>query len=129
MTDYSKAREAKTEVPENVQLTTIPARGHRSYIELEYPEFQSLCPISERHDQGIVKICYEPEDKILESKSLRDYLTLWRNKRNWQEYITDEIAETVFNACSPVWVTVEINWAPRGGIYARTEARRDRESS
>jgi len=82
MTDYTKASDAQVETPEAVNLLTFPARSHTPVIEWEYPEFQSLCPVSERHDQGILVLQYQPRDKILESKSVRDYLILWRNKKN-----------------------------------------------
>ena len=103
MTDYSKASEASVETPKGVSLITIPAKGHTPSIEWEYAEFQSLCPVSERHDQGVVTIRYQPKDRILEAKSVRDYLMMWRNKRNWQEYITEEIADLLYKACEPAW--------------------------
>ena len=124
MADYSKASDATVEIPDGVTVTTFPAREHAPLIELEYPEFQSLCPISERHDQGVVTIRYKPRDKILEGKSLRDYLTMWRNKKNWQEYITEEIADLLYESCEPEWLTVIISWSARGGILAKTTAER-----
>jgi 7-cyano-7-deazaguanine reductase len=124
MTDYTKAPYAKTEKVENFKFITIPCREHKPAIELEYPEFQCLCPISERHDQGIVKIKYKPADKILESKSIREYLSSWRNIKTWQEYATEEIANELCIACKPKWLTVEISWAPRGGIFAKTISER-----
>jgi 7-cyano-7-deazaguanine reductase len=124
MADYSKASDATVEIPDGVTVTTFPAREHAPLIELEYPEFQSLCPISERHDQGVVTIRYKPREKILEGKSLRDYLTMWRNKRNWQEYITAEIADLLYKSCEPEWLTVIISWSARGGILAKTTAER-----
>ena len=120
MSDYTKAATAKTEIPEFGELTVIPSRGHTPEVEMEYPEFQSLCPVSGRHDQATVMIRYLPGDGLLEGKALRDYLASWRNCRNWQEYITEEIAERLHAACSPVWLVVEIAWAARGGIYAWT---------
>ena len=124
MTDYLKASGAIVEIPDGVKLITFPARGHIPLIEWEYPEFQSLCPVSERHDQGIVSIRYKPREKILEGKSVRDYLMMWRNKRNWQEYITEEIANLLFIACEPDWLIVTINWSSRGGILAKTTSKR-----
>lgn len=124
MTDYSKAGEAETEIPEKFELITFPTEGYRPIIEWGYPEFQCLCPISERHDQGIVRIKYEPNEKILESKSVRDYLMLWRNKKNWQEYVTEEIADVLYKYCDPNWLLVEIEWSPRGGIMAKTISKR-----
>ena len=124
MTDYSMSSEAKVETPEEAGVLTFPARDHTPLIEWEYPEFQSLCPVSERHDQGVVVIRYRPRGKILESKSVRDYLMSWRNLRNWQEYITEEIAALLFRSCEPEWLTVTIRWAPRGGISATTTSTR-----
>jgi len=124
MTDYSRASEAGVEIPEGVRLLTFPAREHTPLIEWEYPEFQSLCPVSERHDQGIVTIRYKPREKILESKSVRDYLMMWRNKKNWQEYITEEIAGLLYKTCEPDWLTVTISWTARGGIVAKTTSKR-----
>jgi len=129
MTDYSKAPEAKVEVPEGGRLLTFPARGHKPVIEWEYPEFQSLCPVSERHDQGVVTIRYKPKEKILEGKSVRDYLMMWRNKRNWQEYITEEIADLLFLTCDPEWLTVTILWSARGGIVSKTTSQKGNLSS
>ncbi|MBW1691195.1 MAG: NADPH-dependent 7-cyano-7-deazaguanine reductase QueF [Deltaproteobacteria bacterium] len=124
MTDYSEASEAKVEIPEEVSLITFPARGHKPLIEWVYPEFQSLCPVSERHDQGVVTIRYKPKERILEAKSVRDYLMRWRNKRNWQEYITEEIAELLYKTCQPEWLTVKITWSSRGGIVAHTTSQK-----
>lgn len=93
-------------------------------VQLEYPEFQSLCPVSERHDQGTVRIQYEPDKIILESKSVRDYLASWRNMKNWQEYITEEIADKLYRDCGARWLIVEIQWAPRGGIFSKTASER-----
>ena len=124
MTDYSKTSTAVIEVPEGIKIDTIPAQGHRPVIEWVYAEFQSLCPVSERHDQGAVNIRYRPKDTILESKSVRNYLMLWRNKRNWQEYITEEIADILYHASEPEWLTVSINWSVRGGIAATTVSKR-----
>jgi len=124
MTDYSKASKVRVEIPEGVELIAFPARGHIPMIEWEYAEFQSLCPVSERHDQGVITIRYKPREKILEGKSVRDYLMMWRNKRNWQEYITEEIADLLYKTCEPAWLTVTINWSSRGGILAKTTSKR-----
>ncbi|WP_455391592.1 hypothetical protein [[Eubacterium] cellulosolvens] len=124
MTDYSKAKDAETEVPKKILLTTFPSRGHTPVIEWEYPEFQCLCPVSERHDQGIVRIKYLPDEKILESKSVRDYLSSWRTLKSWQEYVTEEVAEVLSNSCEPRWLVVEIEWASRGGIISKTISKR-----
>lgn len=124
MTDYSRADEAIIQKVEGYTFDTIPSKGHRPVIQWEYPEFQSLCPVSQRHDQGTLVLRYKPVDHILESKSMREYLSAWRNNLIWQEYVTDVIAGDVFEAIKPEWLSVEIEWTPRGGIYATTRAIR-----
>lgn len=128
MTDYSKAASTKIETARKIKLVTFPVRNHRPVIEWEYPEFQCLCPISERHDSGIVRIRYQPGEKILESKSVRDYLASWRNMKIWQEYVTEEIADALHRACRPDWLIIEIEWSPRGGVFARTVSKRSKTS-
>jgi len=49
---------------------------------------------------------------------------MWRNKRNWQEYITEEIADLLYKTCEPDWLMVTINWSARGGIVAKTTSKR-----
>lgn len=124
MTDYSRAHEAAIEKVENYSFDTIPSHGKKVEVRWVYPEFQSLCPLSERHDQGTLTIHYVPREHFLESKSVREYLRLWRNKKIWQELVTDEIATALYNAIEPEWLVVEISWAARGGIYATTISRR-----
>lgn len=124
MTDYSDAASAELERPENYKFDFIPVKENNLTIEWVYPEFQSICPISKRHDQGTLTLTYIPGDRLLESKSMREYLTLWRNMRNWQENITEEIAASVFKALEPKGLKVEIEWTPRGGIYAKTVSRK-----
>jgi len=124
MTDYSQASSAPIEMVENYIFDTIPSRGANIVVTWVYPEFQSLCPLSERHDQGTLTIRYAPRKKLLESKSVREYLRLWRNMKIWQEYVTDEIATALFSSIDPAWLDVEIEWTSRGGIYATTSAKR-----
>jgi 7-cyano-7-deazaguanine reductase len=124
MTDYSVAAETKTETVENPNIVTFPSHGQATVVEWEYAEFQCLCPVSGRHDQGVVRLSYLTKEKILESKSVRDYFASWRNKRIWQEYVTNELANTLYNACEPAWLVLEIEWAARGGISAKTIAKR-----
>lgn len=124
MTDYRDAAHAKLETPDTASLTTFPAREHTPVVEWRFPEFQCLCPVSARHDAGEITVRYRPAAQILESKAVRDYLAKWRTKRNWQEYVTEEIADILYASCEPDWLIVSIHWAPRGGIFATTRATR-----
>jgi 7-cyano-7-deazaguanine reductase len=129
LTDYSNASSAKAKLerPEDFKFDFIQIKKHDLVVEWVYPEFQSICPISKRHDQGELRLTYKPKDKILESKSVREYLSMWRNLHNWQEHITDEIADALYKAVAPVGLIVEIEWSPRGGIFAHTVAKKGKE--
>ena len=124
MTDYSNAKDAKLEKPKEPELVTFSTRGHTPVVEWFYPEFQSLCPLSGRHDQGTIRLRYQPDKNILESKSVRDYFMSWRNCHIWQEYVTDELARVLYKCCKPKWLEIEIVWSGRGGILAKTIAKR-----
>ena len=124
MTDYSDAGSVKIEKPENYKFDILPVKGHDLAVEWVYPEFQSICPVSGRHDQGTLKLTYKPKEKLFESKSVRDYLRLWRNLSIWQEHVTEEIADILYRTADPVGLVIEIEWTPRGGIYARTISRK-----
>ena len=124
MTDYSNASAAELQKPENYKFDFIQVRKHNLFIEWVYPEFQSICPVSGRHDQGTLTLKYEPREKLLESKSMREYLSAWRNLHNWQEQVTEEIADALFKALDPVALEVEIEWTSRGGIFARTISKK-----
>jgi 7-cyano-7-deazaguanine reductase len=124
MTDYSNASGANLEKPGGFKFDFIPVENHNLFIEWVYPEFQSICPISGRHDQGTLTLKYRPVKKLLESKSMREYLSLWRNLHNWQEQVTEEIADALYKALEPDALEVKIEWAPRGGIFARTVSKK-----
>ncbi|MBN2401401.1 MAG: preQ(1) synthase [Spirochaetes bacterium] len=127
MTDYSNASAAELQKPENFKFDFIPVKKHNLMIEWAYPEFQSICPVSGRHDQGTLTLRYRPREKLLESKSMREYLSMWRNLHNWQEQITEEIADAVYKVLEPAALEVKIEWAPRGGIFARTISKKGGE--
>jgi 7-cyano-7-deazaguanine reductase len=124
MTDYSNASAADLEKPDKFKFDFIPVKSHNLFIEWVYPEFQSICPISGRHDQGTLTLRYKPREKLLESKSMREYLSLWRNLHNWQEQVTEDIADAIYKALEPVALELKIEWAPRGGIFARTISKK-----
>jgi 7-cyano-7-deazaguanine reductase len=124
MTDYSNASKAELEKPLKFKFDFIPVENNNLFIEWVYPEFQSICPISGRHDQGTLTLKYRPREKLLESKSMREYLSLWRNLHNWQEQVTEEIADALYKALEPAALEVKIEWAPRGGIFARTVSKK-----
>ena len=80
------------------------------------PEFTSLCPVTGQPDFAHLVIDYVARDWLVESKSLKVYLTAFRNHGAFHEDCTIEIAKTLVSRLDPVWLRIGGYWNPRGGI-------------
>jgi 7-cyano-7-deazaguanine reductase len=91
-------------------------------VELGAPEFTSICPMTGAPDFGELTIRYVPDEKLYELKSLRDYLTSFRERRILQEEVVNEVLERLVADGSPRFVEVEGEFAARGGMTTRVVA-------
>src|ERR1700680_229216 len=64
-------------------------------IEIDIPEFTSVCPKTGPPDFGTVWIRYVPGKLCLELKSLKEYINEYRNLGIFQENIVNQILEDV----------------------------------
>ena len=55
------------------------------FVKFNCPEFTSLCPITGQPDFATITISYVPEEKMVESKSLKLYLFSYRNHGDFHE--------------------------------------------
>ena len=85
-------------------------------VRFTCPEFTSLCPVTGQPDFAHIVIDYIPRDWIVESKSLKLYLTSFRNHGAFHEACTMAIAERLVALLDPVWLRIGGYWYPRGGI-------------
>ena len=62
-------------------LEAIPNKNSaRNYfVKLNCEEFTCVCPVTHQPDFAALKIRYIPDEKLVESKSLKLYLTSFRN--------------------------------------------------
>ncbi len=104
--------------PDDARLESFPNKyPNREYnIEFDCPEFTSLCPVTGQPDFARIKIIYIPDEKCLESKSLKLYLGSFRNIGMFHEEITNRILDDLVAACGPRWARVTGMMNPRGGI-------------
>ncbi len=79
-------------------------------------EFASLCPITNQPDQAKIEILYAPNDKMVESKSLKLYLFAYRNHGSFHEDIINTIAKDLWQKLFPKYLRVFGDFSPRGGI-------------
>jgi len=95
----------------------------RLEIELEALEFTSLCPLTGAPDFGRLLIRYVPEGALLELKSLRDYLTSFRQRKILQEEVVGAVLDEIVGAAAPRFAEVEGVFNARGGVTTRVRAR------
>lgn len=80
------------------------------------PEFTSLCPVTSQPDFAHLVIDYVPGPWLVESKSLKLYLTSFRNHGAFHEDCTIAIGKRLADLLSPQWLRIGGYWYPRGGI-------------
>ncbi len=99
-------------------LEAIPnVNSHRDYfVTLTSDEFTCLCPITHQPDYATIKIRYVPDAKLVESKSLKLYLTSFRNHGTFHEEVVNTIADDLIKLLEPRYLEVEGLFNVRGGI-------------
>ena len=80
------------------------------------PEFTSLCPVTGQPDFAILVIDYVPDAWLVESKSLKLYLTSFRDHGAFHEDCTVGIGRRLVGLLEPRWLRIGGYWYPRGGI-------------
>ncbi len=80
------------------------------------PEFTSLCPVTGQPDFAHLVIDYAPGDWLIESKSLKLFLTSFRNHGAFHEDCTVAIGRRIVGVAEPLWLRIGGYWYPRGGI-------------
>ncbi|MCX7329279.1 MAG: preQ(1) synthase [Hyphomicrobiales bacterium] len=104
--------------PEQAVLDRVPNPhpGTDYLARFTAPEFTSICPVTGQPDFGILVIDYQPGDWLVESKSLKLYLTSFRNHGAFHEDCTVGIGKRLADLLEPRWFRIGGYWYPRGGI-------------
>lgn len=113
----------KTKLP---ALETFPNQFPDYEIAIEFPEFTSVCPKTGLPDFGTILLRYVPDRKVLELKSLKEYLLAYRNLGIFYENVVNRVLEDVVRACRPKSAVVRGEFNPRGGLRSVVEARTPR---
>lgn len=104
--------------PESAELERVPnPHPDTDYVaRFTAPEFTSLCPVTGQPDFAHLVIDYVPGDWLVESKSLKLYLTSFRNHGAFHEDCTVGIGKRLAGLLAPRWLRIAGYWYPRGGI-------------
>ncbi len=104
--------------PEEAVIEAVPnPQADTDYVaRFTAPEFTSLCPVTGQPDFAHLVIDYVPGDLLIESKSLKLFLTSFRNHGAFHEDCTVTIGKRLVEAARPKWLRIGGYWYPRGGI-------------
>jgi 7-cyano-7-deazaguanine reductase len=123
-------REAKAGLSSRLPALETFANQFPDYeITIEIPEFTSVCPKTGLPDFGTITIRYVPARRVLELKSLKDYIQAYRNLGIFYENAVNRILEDIVRACRPKSAVVTGAFNPRGGIRSVIEAVHPRSSA
>ena len=90
--------------------------GRDYFVKFNCPEFTSLCPKPGQPDYATLYISYVPDQRMVESKSLKLYLFSFRNHGDFHEDCVNIIMDDLIHAMDPKYIEVWGKFLPRGGI-------------
>jgi 7-cyano-7-deazaguanine reductase len=85
-------------------------------ITFKIPEFTSLCPKTGQPDFATIYVQYIPQERCVESKSLKLYMFSYRNFGEFHEDCVCRIGKDLIEKMDPKYIRVEGQFRPRGGI-------------
>lgn len=99
-------------------LETVPnVHSARDYfVKFNCPEFTSLCPITGQPDFATIYLSYIPDERLVESKSLKLYLFSFRNHGDFHEDCINTILLDLVALLDPRYLEVWGKFTPRGGL-------------
>ena len=110
-----------TEQPQSPEAAVLervpnPQAGENYLVRFTAPEFTALCPMTGQPDFAHLVIDYAPDQWLVESKSLKLFLTSFRNHGAFHEDCTIAIGRRLVGELAPRWLRIGGYWYPRGGI-------------
>lgn len=106
------------------QLETFPnlTPGRPYTVTLEFPEFTCVCPMTGQPDFATITIRYIPDERIVESKSLKLYFWSFRDEGHFHEHVINMILDDLVTALDPLYCHVNGAFNVRGGISITVDA-------
>ena len=105
-------------------LESIPFEYPDSATDVVYEtqEFTSVCPWTGLPDFGRLVITYRPKESLVELKSLKYYLTSFRNVGILQEHVVNRMLEDLVALLEPESMVIEASFNERGGLSTNARA-------
>ena len=80
------------------------------------PTFRSLCPKTGQPDSASIEIIYVPREKMVESKSLKEYLQSFQNSGEFHEDVCNRIKNDLVKLLDPLYLRVYGDFVVRGDL-------------
>ncbi len=103
--------------PEVLETFPYEYRGREAVVGISTDEFTCVCPFSGLPDFGTLTVRYVPTTSCVELKSLKYYLTSYRNVGIYQEHAANRLLDDLVGCCAPRWMEVVLDYRLRGGIH------------
>ena len=103
--------------PEVLETFPYEYPAREALVEIDTDEWSCVCPFSGLPDFGTLTVSYLPSDACIELKSLKYYLTSFRNVGIYQEHAANRVLDDLVACCSPHWMEVELEYRLRGGLH------------
>ena len=98
-----------------------PEKNNEYLIKIKVPEFTCLCPKTGQPDFATIYINYVPNKLCIELKSLKLYISSFRQIGAFHEAVTNQICNDLSEFISPYYLKVRAKFNVRGGIYTSIE--------
>jgi 7-cyano-7-deazaguanine reductase len=103
--------------PEVLETFPYEYAGRDAVVEVSTDEWSCVCPFSGLPDFGTLTIRYLPVASCIELKSLKYYLTSYRNVGIYQEHAAHRLLDDLAACCDPKWMEVVLDYRLRGGLH------------
>jgi len=110
-----------------LEATPFDYPGSATEVVYETGEFTFVCPWTGLPDFARLVIRYVPHHSLVELKSLKYYLTSYRNVGILQEHAVNRILQDLVHLLQPVSMVIEADYKERGGLKTKAVARYEKE--
>ena len=94
-----------------------PNPGRDYTIQIRIPEFTCLCPKTGQPDFATLHLEYTPDVCCVERKSLKGYISAYRNTAAFHEAVTNQMLTDLVKVLDPKFIRLTAKFNVRGGIY------------
>ena len=110
-----------------LEATAFDYPNSATDVVYETEEFTFVCPWTGLPDFARLVIRYTPDRSLVELKSLKYYLTSYRNVGILQEHAVNRILHDLVQLLEPISMVVEADYKIRGGLRTTAVAKYNKE--